>query len=176
METCNSLLLKKCYNIIGTLDFKTSNSSSILASLVKNQMQVVLKLVVYSMRSAFKNTTVSIYSLSIAMILKPRLFNEPQKEEVQSFLGSIGLQLRADHNDAINSLIIGESNENLRISLPKRQLKQTWSLGTFTNHKWSQQQFIQPHKRKAGKENVRMMINFCNKLQTCYNNCHNKLK
>ena len=76
METCNSLLLKKCYNIIGTLDFKTSNSSSILASLVKNQMQVVLKLVVYSMRSTFKNTTVSIYSLSIAMILKPRLFNE----------------------------------------------------------------------------------------------------
>ena len=76
METCNLLLLKKCCNIIGTLDFKTSNSSSILASLVKNQMQVVLKLVVYSMRSTFKNTTVSIYSLSIAMILKPRLFNE----------------------------------------------------------------------------------------------------
>ena len=69
-------------------------------------MQVVLKLVVYSMRSTFKNTNVSIYSLSIVMVLKPSLFNEPLKEEVQSFLGSIGFQPKADHNDVINSLII----------------------------------------------------------------------
>ena len=37
-----------------------------ITALVKNQMQVVLKLVVYSMRSTSKPTTVSIYSLSTA--------------------------------------------------------------------------------------------------------------
>ena len=83
METCNSLLFflfsfkkKKCYNIIGTLEFKTLNSSSILAVLWGDQMQVVLKLVVYSMRCTFKPTIVGIYSLAMAKVLKPRLFKE----------------------------------------------------------------------------------------------------
>ena len=40
METCNSLLLKKCYNIIGTLDLKTSNSSRILAALWRTKCKL----------------------------------------------------------------------------------------------------------------------------------------
>ena len=55
--------------------------------------------------------------------------------------------------------------------IAKRQLKQTWSLETFNNRKWSyQQQYIRPHKRKVGKGNVRMMMHFCNKMKDSYNN------